>query len=432
MADSKKNESKQRAIKTLVGCIIVVGIAYGNLSVLSNYFVVLCERLNASSTEVSLMFSIIMAFSCIMGFVVAAVIEKRSIRSLMLLGVVCYFVFFACLLFAQDIIVVYIGSAFYGTCIVLIGFTVAQTAITYWHVKNLGKKISSLSIAMSVSAMILSPILATMLSTVGFEITVLFHGGLLGIVILVAVIVLVSNKPASYGLEPYGVEEILGSGAQDQAYQPSGLTAKQAMRTYSFWAIAVGVILLMVFANGFTVMQSPIFQSCGFDLIESSALISVFSGFSVLWVFIYGVITDKIGPRLANIIFTVATIIVLVLFVLIGGKAGGIFLAITAGIGTTYSGVLASVTYTSLFGSRGIGTLISVSLATSGIGSMVAAPFANMINVLTGTFTGYLGISAVLLVIVLILFATATSKRSVQKIKAMECANAASPEQASK
>ena len=419
------SESKKRAFKSLAGCVVIIAIVFGTLNIMSNYIGTVCEQTGASVVQVSLLFSIASAVSAVAGLAAAALIERVPMRRIMLGGAISFVLFFACLYFAQDITLVYVGAVFFGLSQVFAGFTVSQPLITWWHAKGVGKKISSLYVAMSVGAVILSPTIAYLLGAFGYQTTVLFNGGVLGIVLIVCVVALVSNRPSSYGLEAYGSEEAKPASAESEesaarSGKPEGLSAMQALRTYPFWAILLGASLLMIPANGFVTNASVIFQSCGFDAVTAGAMISVYSACAVVWVFLYGALSDKFGARKVSILYTCAAVVILATFFLVGGKAGAIILTVTFGIVTAYGGMIGAVTYGPLYGPRAVGTLVSLCLVGTGVGAMLAAPIATAMYEATGGYEAFMGMSAVLCVVILFLFATATSRRMVEKVASIK------------
>lgn len=237
---------------------------------------------------------------------------------------------------------------------------------------------------------------------------------------LLAVIFLISGKPEAYGLKPYGYEECSQDVAAQEEYVPTGLTFGQTLKTPAFWAILAAAALVMVPTNGFLTNQALVYQSVGFDSVFSGTLISVYSGVAIAWCFLYGFLSDKFGPKVANIAFSIGSICAMLGFVLIGGKAGAVFLVITVGMLSSYSGMLGAVTFSSLFGTRAIGSLIPVVMVAGFLGAAAGPPIAAAINAAAGGYSTFMVIAAVILAIVLGLLAFATSKGSVKKIKTME------------
>ena len=121
-----------------------------------------------------------------------------------------------------------------------------------------------------------------------------------------------------------------------------------------------------------------------------------------------------------SILYTCAAVVILATFFLVGGKAGAIILTVTFGIVTAYGGMIGAVTYGPLYGPRAVGTLVSLCLVGAGAGSMLAAPIATAMYEATGGYEAFMGMSAVLCVVILFLFATATSRRMVEKVASIK------------
>ena len=416
--DVKSAESKSRAIKVLIGSIIIVAISYGTMNVQSLYIAPICAQTGAELTQVSLLFSVITAASAIGGLVAAVLIEKIPMRILLYFGTACYVLFFVCLYFADSLPLVYLGAVFYGLCQVFVGFTTLQPLVTWWHAKDTAKKVSFLSIGMKLAAVILSPTIVWFLSNVGYDGTLLFNGGVLGVVMLLAVIFLTSNKPESYGLVAWGHEE--SADTDHAAGEPEGISAKQAMRTLPFWAVLLASILISIPVAGFVTNAAVIFQSCGFDDSGAGIMISVFSALSIATVFIYGALTDKFGTRLANMSFTIASIVCVAGFLVTDGMVAAVFISLAGAVLSAYSGMIAAVTFGPLFGSRAIGPLVSVGLVACGVGSTIAPPVASSIFTSTGSYWGFMAISLVICFVVLVLLLAATSKKSFERVAAIK------------
>lgn len=235
MNEKKLRESKSRANKTLLGCIIMICAVMGTFSVLTNYFGALCDTLNASVTQVSVMFSISSLVSAVVGLVASAFIDKVAARAIVFIGTACYAIFFLLLIFGKSLVTLYIGGVFYGFSFVFLGYTMTQSLITWWHAKNTGTKISLVSVIRALFIMVLSPVVIKLLELFGLQLTLAIHGGVLTALLLVATFLLISNKPESYGLQPYGYEESANDqGGAKAASAESGLTQSQALKTYSF------------------------------------------------------------------------------------------------------------------------------------------------------------------------------------------------------
>ncbi len=415
-----QKKSKIRAEKVLVGCIILTGIELGTMCVLSNYIGDICVQMNADLTQVTLMFSIFNATSAITGLFITSIIDRVPIKNIMLFGCCCYIAFFLFLYFGTSLTMLYVGSVFFGISSICVGFAVAQPLITCWHAKGVGKKISALSVAMSLFAMLLSPTVAAMLSSIGYKATVLINGVLFGAIMIMCVLFLISNKPESYGLSRYGIE---CAQSAEREYVPSGLTLKQAAKTPPFWAVLFIPALLMIPANGFVSNQAIVFQSYGFDPMASGAMISLYKGCVMIWVFLYGSISDKMGPKRATIVYLAGGALAYAATFMLSGFAGGVVAAISLGIVGSFSGVMGAVLLSNLFGTRSIATMIALGNVTMGIGSMLGPIVASSINQMTGSFSLFMLVGSIICCVSLILFISAMSRTIIDRIKTIEMQN---------
>ena len=176
MEDTKLRESKRRANKTLIGCILVIAMELGTLTTLSNYIGGLCEKFGASVTQVVLVFSIASMVSLICNLISTVAIEKVPAKLLVLIGSIGYILFFVVVALGNSLTMLYVGAACFGVGQTFACFTVLQPIITWWHVDNVGKKISFLSIAYCLAGFIFNLLIARAIQAVGFQTTFIAHG----------------------------------------------------------------------------------------------------------------------------------------------------------------------------------------------------------------------------------------------------------------
>ena len=415
---------KARAACVFVGCMALIAITYGTMNIQSNYLIPICEQTGATLTEASVMFSAAAFASAIAGLVAAAIIDKVPMKLLMFGGIACFIAFFAILYFAKSLPMIYVAGALYGCCQTFAGFTTCQPLVTWWHARHTALKISMLSVSMKVFAMILSPLVVWLLATIGYHGTLLVNGGLLGIVAILCIVFLISNKPASYGMDPYA-ETADAAPAKDEApsekkAEEEGLSVKQSFKTFPFWAVMIASFLICIPVAGFVTNAAVIFQSCGMDAVGAGNMISLYSFFAIFTVALYGVISDRLNPRAANLISTGVAAVFLVLFMVCDGMVSAVSIAIAFAILSAFTGLIAAVTLGPIYGPKPIGTLVSLGLVACGMGSTAAPPVAASIYAATGSYNDFILIGVVICVAVFILIATATSKRAVAHVEKLK------------
>lgn len=415
MGDTKLRESKIRANKTLIGCILVVAMELGTLSTLSNYMGGLCEKFGAPVTQVILIFSISSMVSLICNLISTVAIAKVPAKLLVLIGSIGYILFFAAAALGNSVTVLYVGAACFGVGQTFACFTALQPIITWWHVDNVGKKISFLSIAYCLAASAFHLIITRAISAFGFYNTLVAHGVIGGVIMIVSVVFLISNRPESYGLKPHGYKE-----GEDGAggYAAGGLTVGQCLKTLPFWGIIIACACCGIGPNGYVNNASLLYQSLGMDAIGAGNMMSIYSVMAIVWNFAYGAISDKLSPRRASLAFCTFTAVMYFVSSFLSGAAGCVLIAVTVSAGV-FNGMLAAMTFRSVYGTRAVGTLIAVGMVASSASAMLAPIISSAMYEQFGNFSNFLRLGGILFAIALVLIAVGTSKGSVARIKAV-------------
>src|SRR5699024_7012839 len=108
----------------------------------------------------------------------------------------------------------------------------------------------------------------------------------------------------------------------------------------------------------------------------------------------YGSLSDKIGWKITTNLFALISAVVLVLGMVLSGYPGAVTFAILAG-SLTYIGMVGALALPEVYGNKEAGNLIGFSLAAGSLGAMVGPPLAGIIYDVTGTYNGFLIISAI-------------------------------------
>lgn len=420
MSESQLKETKSRAIKVLIGCVLIVAINYSSQNAFTNYIGYICADFGCSPTDVTLVFSIAGACSGIGGLVAAAIVDRVPAKFIVIGGAVCYCLFYAIQYVGYSLPAIYVAAFFYGWSLAFAGYAICQPLITWWHATNTVTKISSMSVIQALFLMALSPAVVVLLEHCGYRTSIAIQGVVLGGIVLVAALLLVSNKPESYGLKPYGLkEEPASKDDASAAYAPRGLEMKRIVKTPSFWAILICPTLLVFVAAGFMTNASLIFQSFGYDAMGAAGLLSLHSGVALVWSLGYGFVSDRKGARFSNNLYLIVGIAIFAIAVVIGGVPAALTLAIFVGAPKAVSGMIGVATFRQLFGTKAIGTLVALGTTASAVGSMVCAPVASAMYEAAGSYTPFLLLCVGILAVVTVLSNFATSKGQTDKINAM-------------
>ncbi len=336
------------------------------------------------------------------------IVKKLGFRKVMLLGALGLAIGYVIYSFANSIAMFYVGTLFVGMFPAFCSSTTTGSLVNRWFGKY---NTTLLSISMAIGGFggtVGSIICGKWLGTIGYEAS-FRNMAIIMSVVMAIVILVVRNAPEDVG------EEILwGSEADKHAKSQEerpGYTLKQAMKTYSFWAMAA---IFFLYAGAFYAAYANValyMDDLGWEPAVYGVIFGVISTANVIAMFLGGYITDKIGPRITILVLCVAYAIVA--FVLGFTTPSVTMMYVVCGLlGVCW--LFCKVLHTPFalcFGNRDSASIIAILTACITVGASVGIPLANIVYDKTGSyaalFKGLLGV----LVVCLILAFTAIRKQ---------------------
>ncbi|MEW6185924.1 MAG: MFS transporter [Thermodesulfobacteriota bacterium] len=180
-----------------------------------------------------------------------------------------------------------------------------DTAITNWFVKKRGVALSIKWVFSGFSGVLILPLIAWLITLVGWRTTCVIGGLVFGFIGLPMVLLFMrSHRPEHYGLLPDGakVEEGLTDRAalidRGIAYaaevQETEFTLKQAMRTPAFWLLILVQTVYGLVAPAINIHGVPFLTDKGIHPLTAAAMMSLMIGASIPARFLGGLIADRI------------------------------------------------------------------------------------------------------------------------------------------
>ena len=403
---------KKRAYKSAIGGILSATLTLGCYASMSVYLFPVSEAFGVSIGEVSLLFTFASISSLIASVLFGSFLKKVGLRPLLLLCSLFLFSLYAAFAFAKSIVLVYAGAFLFGISSCIAGYIIAQTEITWWFNQGRGKLIGLISVAIGAAGMVLPPVITFAIGALGVRTTALIQGGIVAILMAVNTIFLLSGPPSAYGMKPYGyVEPPEGAdqakGTQQQAPKAS---VGAILRSVPFWMIVFATFLSSAALTGFTNNASAFFQSIGNDAMAASLCLSVFSGCKMIWGPVFGTLSDKKGPAFAVTVCGLVGAAVLFAGPMLSGFAGAIVIAALLGA-INFSGMLGALCFPRMFGTGEAANLMGFGQAAGAIGPMIAPALAGFIFDTTGSYSTFLTVAAVMVVVCVIFTAAAMGSR---------------------
>ena len=405
------NESKARANKSLIGCIILACMIFATISAMSNYLMGLSLKFSASVGNVVLMFSIASIAAMAGNFILSFMFKKLKIRTIIRIGAVCFGGFFLISGLANSLALFYAGAVCFGLSQSFCGFAVIQPVLTWWFASNTGKKMSYVSIGYSLFTMVLSPVLAKLIASLGVSSTLYSHGAFCFIMLLVASF-LISERPETYGLSAYSAA--VKSNATETpkpASAPQGMTRSEALKYGPYWLIVVACFAGTFMSASFNSNASAMYQSLGLTSAQAATMISVYSGVGIIWTYAYGALTDKKTARVSSLIFACISAIVCAAAVVFTGLVGGLFIAIMFGV-VKFTGNYAAMNLPRIVGLKEFGSIMALSNVFISLGGTLGSAVVGKLYDATGSYSSVLILYAAMFAIMAVAHFIGTKKKA--------------------
>ena len=351
-------------------------------------------------TAYSLIPTLHAVFATVFLLLYGKIVEKLSFRLVMLIGGICLGIGYFIYSIASNIVVFYVGALFVSVFPAFCSSTTTGALINRWFGKLNG---TLLSISMAIGGFggtVGSMLVGKWLSTIGYKAS-FRNMAILMVVVMVIVFLVVRNSPAEKNtVMLWPSEEDKAATSQEER---AGLTIKQAMKTYNFWAI---VVFFVLYASAFYAAYANIalyMADLGWEPAVYGVIFGVVSTANVITMIPGGFVADKIGSRITVLVLCVLYGIVCIILGFTTPTVPMMYL-VCALIGICY--LFCKVLCTPLalcFGNRDSATIIAILTAAVTVGASIGIPAANMVFDATGSYAGLFRVLLGVLVVGLIL-----------------------------
>ncbi len=330
------------------------------------------------------------------------ILQKLSFRKIMLIGGICLAIGYCIYSFSNNMLTFYLGAIFVGVFPAFCSSTTTGALVNRWFGKLNG---TLLSISMAIGGFggtVGSVLVGKWLTSIGYKASMRTMG-LLMLAVMVIVFLVVRNNPAEKNTTMLWPTEADKKATRQE--ERTGLTIKQAMKTYNFWAI---VIFFVLYAGAFYAAYANValyMADLGWEPAVYGVVFGVVSTANVIAMIPGGYAADKVGSRVTVLILCVLYAVVCVILGFTTPTTGMMYL-VCALIGICW--LFCKVLCTPLalcFGNRDSATIIAILTAAVTVGASIGIPAANIVYDATGSYAGLfkvlLGVLAVGLVLAL-------------------------------
>ena len=271
----------------IIGCVLdaVKGGTYNSGFTL--YFLPVLNELNLSRAATALPFSLAKLEGALERPLVGYLIDRFDPRIMLVLGTTLAGLGFVLLSFTHSylfFVLVLIGPVTTGF---QIGFNHATlAAVNHWFRRKRGLAMSIVQTGEAIGGVAIFPLVALAVLTLGWRAAALLSG--LGVLLLLPLVFFVRRSPESMGLLPDGEGRVTGEPPPALLRRVSPLddthefTAREALRTPTFWLLASFHGLRNIPYSGVTVHLVPLMVWKGLDLPAAAFFVGLTAFFTVI------------------------------------------------------------------------------------------------------------------------------------------------------
>jgi MFS family permease len=281
----------------IIGCVLdaVKGGTYNTGFTL--FFLPVLDEMQLSRAAMSLPFSLAKLESALGGPVVGYLIDRFDVRLMLILGTVLAGVGFVLLAFTHSyllFLLVLVGPVTTGF---QLGFNHATlAAVNHWFRRKRGLAMAIVQTGQSIGGVVIFPLVAFAMLKFGWRTAALLSG--FGVLLLLPLSLLVRRSPESMGLLPDGdrrqpPDRVIDGRPRAHPPEAHEYTAREALRTPTFWLLATFHGLRNVPYSGVTVHLVPLLVWKGLD----QPMAAFFVGLTAFSTVIVRPLTGWLGDR---------------------------------------------------------------------------------------------------------------------------------------
>ena len=272
------------------------GLSFYNHAI---YLNALATQSNFDVSTASTAVSIFFLTGGVMGLFVARWVQEYDPRICITAGAIISFMSLSLLAYVSTVWQLFLVYAFFGTGFSASSLIPATTLVTKWFHRRRAMALSVASTGLSLGGVILTPLSAVMVESLGFKIA----APLIGVIFLVGVVpvawMYLRESPESMGLHvdgdlPESIDESVTSDPPQVI--EGGITFKEARRRKFFWGVSLAYIFLMAAQVGGIAHQYGLARELLTEA-ETAIAVAILPVFSIIGRLIGGWIVDRVSIR---------------------------------------------------------------------------------------------------------------------------------------
>ncbi|MDH3641743.1 MAG: MFS transporter [Gammaproteobacteria bacterium] len=264
-----------------------------SVAVYGLFIPVLTGEFGASFMTANLGLSILGATMALSGAVVGPMLDRHSIRAIMVGGATINAAAFALMSFATEL---WQLGLLFGVCIAvggaMFGPLAANTVVAKWFERHRGRAVGIASMGAPTGGLLLSPIAGFMIGDYGWRETLMVFAAL-HVALLPLLWSTIRNQPQDLDLAPDGEAPAPAlAAASGRVWQTA-----EVLRSRNFWVLAMAFGAVGAIAGAFNANVIPYAGDLQIGLGEASFFISAIGGTAILGTLLFGMLADRVSIR---------------------------------------------------------------------------------------------------------------------------------------
>ena len=242
-----------------------------------------------------------------LGPFIGAVIDKAGPRRLILSGIALLGAMYFAYAFVQSLTHLYLIHVGMGVVLVAAGLNVAVIYVSQWFSVQRGTAIGIALVGTSLGGMIFPPLAVHLLKTMDWRTAFMWEMAIPATFLVIAYFLV--HSPKEVNIKPWGADKVAAKAVADAAANIvtlPDLTYQQALRTRTFWALAI--VAMTTFFSIMAVSQNLFLhmRDLQFTPVQAGSALSLMFGLAMVGKFLFGMLADVLS---AKVVFMVNLVI---------------------------------------------------------------------------------------------------------------------------
>ena len=375
----------------MVGASFGIQLLLGTLLLQSFglYIAILSQEMGWSKTTLSGAAALQCMESAVIGPLLGWMLDRFGPQSIIRWGIVILSLGLFLLSQVESVSMFYISAVLMAIGASLAGYFPLSVALVQWFEKNRARALSIMGLGFAMGGMLV-PAMAWLIEHWGWRNTATLSG-VLALVLGLPLARVIRRRPEDHGEHVDGLDPVLNAAAPASGSAlplvQVQFTVRQALRTRTFWLLAIGHALALLVVTAVNVHAiTHMKEGLGYSFAAASFVIMLMNFGQFLGVLLGAAIGNKFEMRKVTALCMLSHSLGLLALTYASGMAGLITFAALHGLAWGLRGPFMSAIRADYFGRHAIGFILGISAAIAAVGQAAGPLVAGVLADLTGNY----------------------------------------------